>query len=122
MEIGDRIKVIIKVNQHTATSFADEIGVQRSSISHILNGRNKPSLDFIQKVLDKFPRVDPMWLITGKENKKQLSNSGAEKMSSTPSASAEPTKTNASKSVNKDKDIDRIVIFYSDRTFDVYEQ
>lgn len=46
--------------------FADEIGVQRSSISHILSDRNKPSYDFIQKVLSKFPGISVEWLLTGK--------------------------------------------------------
>src|SRR5690554_5616687 len=72
MELKNRIATIIRVNNHTAASFADLLGVQRSSISHILNGRNKPSMDFIEKVIINFPRVDPGWLITGKspENKK----------------------------------------------------
>ena len=46
--------------------FADKIGVQRSSISHILSGRNKPSLDFILKVTNEFTDVDIYWLLNGK--------------------------------------------------------
>jgi transcriptional regulator with XRE-family HTH domain len=46
--------------------FADKIGVQRSSLSHLLSGRNKPSLDFILKILDVFPDVDLYWMINGK--------------------------------------------------------
>ncbi len=60
---------LIKILTHfniSATRFADEIGVQRSSISHILSGRNKPSYDFIVKVLEKYPSLDPLWLLTGK--------------------------------------------------------
>jgi transcriptional regulator with XRE-family HTH domain len=52
----------------TATRFADEIGVQRSSISHILSGRNKPSYDFILKIIEKYPSLNPSWLLTGKGN------------------------------------------------------
>jgi len=48
------------------TRFAERIGVQRSSISHILSGRNKPSYDFIIKILDSFPSVNPDWLLRGK--------------------------------------------------------
>ena len=48
----------MKLNSMTASQFADEIGVQRSSVSHILSGRNKPSLEFIQKVMNRFPKVD----------------------------------------------------------------
>lgn len=60
---------LIKILTHfniSATRFAEEIGVQRSSISHILSGRNKPSYDFILKVLEKYPGIDPYWLLTGK--------------------------------------------------------
>ena len=65
MELADRFRYIMKLNQMSASAFADEIGVQRSSISHILSGRNKPSLEFIQKVLKRFPKVDANWLING---------------------------------------------------------
>jgi len=62
----DRIQLILKVNNLTASRFADEIGVQRSSISHILSGRNMPSLDLIQKILKRFPEIDSEWLLNGK--------------------------------------------------------
>ncbi|MBN1952462.1 MAG: helix-turn-helix domain-containing protein [Bacteroidales bacterium] len=48
--------------------FADEIGVQRSSISHIISGRNKPSYDFIMKILDRFKGINAEWLLTGRGN------------------------------------------------------
>jgi len=48
------------------SKFADEIGVQRSSISHILSERNKPSLEFVQKILNTFPEINTDWLLTGK--------------------------------------------------------
>ena len=48
------------------TRFADKIGVQRSSISHILSGRNKPSYDFLLKIIEAFPQINAEWLLTGK--------------------------------------------------------
>ena len=48
------------------SEFADRIGVQRSNISHILSGRNKPSIDFLEKILNEFPETDVSWLITGR--------------------------------------------------------
>ena len=50
----------------TATRFADEIGVQRSSISHILSERNRPSYDFILKIINRYPEINSDWLLTGK--------------------------------------------------------
>jgi transcriptional regulator with XRE-family HTH domain len=64
--MNDRIKLIIESRNLTASKFADEVGVQASSISHILSGRNKPSLEFIQKVLNTYPDINYEWLISGK--------------------------------------------------------
>ena len=61
----DRIYLLIKSKNLTASKFADEIGVQRSGISHILSGRNKPSLEFIQKILSRFPEIRIEWLLNG---------------------------------------------------------
>ena len=61
-----RLQQIIDFYSLSASSFADKIGVQRSSISHILSGRNRPSLDFVMKTLASFPEVDLYWLLNGK--------------------------------------------------------
>ena len=47
------------------SQFADKLGVQRSGVSHLLSGRNKPSFEFINKMLVAFPKINPDWLITG---------------------------------------------------------
>lgn len=101
----------------TASSFSEKIGVQRSSISHILSGRNKPSLDFVMKILSSFPEVELYWLLNGKGD-----------------FPSEPQKTTVEKkqdfrtldrSVNVpiqkgEKKIDKIVIFYKDGTFEEF--
>ncbi len=53
-----RLETLLEYYNLNASSFADKIGVQRSSLSHLLSGRNKPSLDFILKILEVFPEVD----------------------------------------------------------------
>ncbi len=63
-----RLEVLLDYYTLSASSFADKIGVQRSSISHLLSGRNKPSLDFIIKIIDVFPDINVYWLINGKGN------------------------------------------------------
>ncbi|WP_298555586.1 helix-turn-helix transcriptional regulator [uncultured Algibacter sp.] len=112
-----RLQRIIDYYGESASSFADKIGVQRSSISHILSGRNKPSLDFILKTLSAFPEVDLYWLFNGKgtfpsEEKIKDSNHKLP-----PVANQEKTL----KELKKDKTIDRIVIFYSDGSFKNYD-
>ncbi|MBD3723928.1 MAG: helix-turn-helix transcriptional regulator [Flavobacteriaceae bacterium] len=60
-----RLETIFEFYGLSASAFADKIGVQRSSLSHLLSGRNKPSLDFILKVDEVFEEVDLYWLLNG---------------------------------------------------------
>lgn len=62
----DRINLILKAKNITARQFAEEIGIQPSGMSHILSGRNNPSLDFVMKVIRRFPEIDINWLMFGK--------------------------------------------------------
>ena len=64
-KIIDRIKKIISDNGLTNSSFADKIGVPRSSISHVLSGRNNPSLDLIIKILQSFDGISANYLLSG---------------------------------------------------------
>lgn len=68
MEIKDRIIEFLKTENISSANFAQEIGVQPSGISHIFSGRNKPSLDFIVKMLNRYPTLSPEWLLFGKGN------------------------------------------------------
>lgn len=63
MTINDKIKQILIDKNITPSYFADEIGVQRSSISHILSGRNRPSFDLIQKIIKRFPELGYEWIM-----------------------------------------------------------
>lgn len=65
MSLNDRISKVIEYSGLTPSEFADEIDVQRSSISHITSGRNKPSLEFIIKIKSRFPEILWDWLVTG---------------------------------------------------------
>lgn len=61
----ERIQLLMKIHQMSAADLADKLGTERSGISHFLSGRNKPSLAFITKLLEKFPDVSPDWLVMG---------------------------------------------------------
>ncbi|WP_419870725.1 helix-turn-helix domain-containing protein [Chryseobacterium sp. CT-SW4] len=65
MSLNERISKVIEYSKLTSSEFADEIDVQRSSISHITSGRNKPSLEFIIKIKSRFPEIMWDWLING---------------------------------------------------------
>ena len=77
--------------------FADNIGVNRATISHVLSGRNKPSIDFLEKLLSAYPKLNANWLISGIGfmNKKK-----------------------ESKKVTSYKKIGKVVVFYDDNSFD----
>ncbi len=64
----NRLAFLLENLDYTASAFADKIGVQRSSLSHLLSGRNKPSLDFIMKINDAFPEISLTWILKGKGN------------------------------------------------------
>ncbi|HOH85039.1 MAG TPA: helix-turn-helix domain-containing protein [Bacteroidales bacterium] len=61
----DRILLVLKIKNLTPSKFADEIGIQRSSMSHIMSGRNMPSLDLITKILGRYPDINSDWLVKG---------------------------------------------------------
>ncbi|WP_209390056.1 helix-turn-helix domain-containing protein [Chryseobacterium sp. RR2-3-20] len=65
MSLNERISKIIEYSGYTPSEFADEIDVQRSSISHVTSGRNKPSLEFIIKIKSRFPEILWDWLVNG---------------------------------------------------------
>ena len=62
----DRLIQFLTTEQLSPAQFADMLGVQRSGVSHILSGRNKPGFDFIEKFLKRFPTANADWLITGR--------------------------------------------------------
>lgn len=68
MEINDRLRILMDNFQLSSSQFADTLEIQRSAISHLLSGRNKPSILILEKIINKFPDVDIDWLITGKGN------------------------------------------------------
>lgn len=79
-----RLEELLEYYSLSASGFADKINVQRSSLSHLLSGRNKPSLDFILKITDEFPEVDLYWILNGKGTFPKSENKIIENTSSTP--------------------------------------
>jgi transcriptional regulator with XRE-family HTH domain len=149
-----RLEAILEYYSLSASLFADKVGVQRSGLSHLLSGRNKPSLDFVMKITESFPEVDLYWLLngTGSFPKKEEGEDPAPEPSpapipviahtptpelfpSPPAEKKEPVVTDlfsqaeevpATKPEGKiekmrtEKNIERIVMFYSDGTFKEY--
>ena len=65
MNERERIELLMKCYDLSPSQFADKTGIQRASVSHIISGRNKPSLEVMLKIYDAFPGIDMKWLMTG---------------------------------------------------------
>lgn len=121
-EFTKRLQKVIEYYGESASSFAEKIGVQRSSISHILSGRNKPSLEFVLKVLSAFPEVELYWLLNGKGSFPKTSASKTEIKGVHALPFQNTTKKVSDQKHSTQKKIERIVIFYSDGSFENFEK
>ena len=129
-EFGNRLQKILDFYNISATELSNQINFNRSTISHLLSGRNKPSLDFVMKVLQKFPEVELYWLLNGKGSFPAIKSTPNSIL--TLSKNKLPTEKEdhltkevdfsevISNSIN-DTDIDRIVIFFKNGTFKSYK-
>ena len=141
-----RLEIILDYYGINASAFADKIGVQRSSLSHLLSGRNKPSLDFILKILDVYPEIDLYWILNGKgsfpkSNSKPTESEPITNINPITAASNPKTTVNedlfsetipeaikstptANRVENQnilfDDNIEKIVFFYKDGTFKTF--
>lgn len=163
----DRITQFLSGEGISPAEFADKIGVQRSSVSHVLNGRNYPSASFIQKMLGSYTTLNPRWLLLGEgmmsdvksasakpstlfqfpaeaENLKQpqesinteehsvkeVSNQLSDNPTDKPSKATEsnrPAELNLAQTMSDlvsssvdNKEVERIVLFFKDKTFAAY--
>ncbi len=130
-KFSKRLQKIFNYYDLSAAAFADAINVGRSSISHILSGRNKPSLDFVLKIVQTYPEVELYWLLNGTGN-----FPGNLKVDDDPATATTPIPSRAQikpgtrqlppeqKSpliASAGRSIQKIVIFYKDGTFEAFE-
>jgi len=113
-EFVRRLEKIMNYYGLSASAFADKIAVQRSTISHLLTGRNKPSLEFVLKVVKSFPEVNLYWLLNGKGSFPVVQKETAPSHPTEPELSAE--------SSSKSKSIKKIIIFYEDGSFESFNK
>lgn len=132
VDFTKRLEKIMKFYGLSATAFSEAIDFNRSTISHLLSGRNKPSLEFVMKVVQTFPEVELYWLLKGKGSFPVVNNEkgthdvyktdSSEKIINKNIQASEETNTfNEQNETIESKKIDRIVVFYSDGTFKSYK-
>jgi len=126
-----RLQRIMDYYDLNASALADSLGVLRSSISHLLSERNKPSLDFVLKIIDKYPEVDLYWLLYGKGSFPQEEKKPAPTPLPTEipfpednvlEDSEKERKVATEIPVKKQKrQIQKIIFFYEDNSFEIFE-
>ena len=134
--MNERLTQFLAAEQLTPTRFADLLGVQRSGISHILSGRNKPGYDFLEKFIKRFPPINVEWLITGRG--KMYKDMVVPDLFSVPTVEPKPKEEventpdfieNNDVEIEKkveipvnssSKTIEKVVLFYTDKTFSTY--
>ena len=132
-DFAQKLELILSYYQLTASSFADKIGVQRSSISHLLSGRNKPGLEFVIKIVEYFPEVDLYWFLMNvgafpkseATQKKEINKSEEVQLPKStpfipepnePTINIEQTSSNKTSAVA----IEKIIVLYKDGSFKNY--
>ena len=141
-EIKDRLAHILRAKNLTASQFAELMEIQPSNVSHLLNGRNKPSLDFLIKLKEVFPEYSFDWIIMGKkpitinepnpvlfeDNAMMYDGSSAEKVIAFDNVDEQTDDTfniSNEKSIDNqlfaqnNTDVEKIILVYSDKTFDI---
>lgn len=128
LKFSNKINQILEFYQISASQFAESISVPRSTISHITSGRNKPSLEFVMRIVNKYSDVTLDWLVS---DKGVFPKKIEEKIPVQPKA-ASPTlfsdNKNETEVIQKEKnnpkvnssEVERIVIFYKNGTFKEY--
>lgn len=124
MLIQDRIQLIMKSSKCSASEFAAKIDVKRSNLSHVLSGRNNPSLDFLAKIISAYPNVNASWLVTGETRSGDFegeldSGNVRSEVHDEPRISYEISSESVLNVKTAGKEIEKIVFVYTDATFDV---
>jgi len=142
----DRILAFLQNENKSYAQFAEEIGVQPSGISHILSGRNNPSLDFVTKMLQRYSSLSAEWILfgkgpmyksasqptlfdmempnnepeTGREESAAVDWSGGHTASEGPETARQEAIMYGDKIAGPGKRLTRVLFFYSDKTFSEY--
>ena len=112
-----RLQQFLEVEKLSPARLADSLGIQRSGISHILSGRNKPSYEFINNFLTRYPQIDATWLITGKGKmyKEDFTPYSPDEIDFSPKNESEsPTLSLDTGDIKLAK---KITVYYSDESF-----
>ncbi|MEL6974328.1 MAG: helix-turn-helix transcriptional regulator [Bacteroidota bacterium] len=115
-----RLQMIMEHREMTTSGLADALGVQRSSVSHILNGRNKPSLDFVMKVVNTFSEVSLDWFLKGEGDFPKTSAPSPQNQKDIAPIVRNP-KLKKTKDSPESRQLVKTILFYDDGSMEVFE-
>lgn len=124
--MDQRLLQFLKAENITQSQFADNLGIAKASVSHLLAGRNKPSFEMIEKIAAVYPALSLEWLITGsgrmyKSGNGEISPENAyEILDLEPETDSQPKVSTLSKRTQRlkgQRNISKIVVFFDDGTF-----
>lgn len=126
VEFTKRLKKIMEYYNLSASALAERIDFNRSSISHLISGRNKPSLEFVLKILENFSEVNWEWLVFGNgyfptDENTRPKNYAMEVKSKKKEKSIFDDKDKTPPIEKLNSSIERIVIFYKNGSFKSFE-
>ena len=143
----EKLQKLMSTEQLTSSRFAELLGIQPSGVSHLLGGRNKPSFDLVQKILRRFPHINPDWLILDSE---QMYRTDADDQSASTNAAenvlsemavngenisatqniafSESSQTSTpgveqmmARAATAHKNVKRVIVLFDDHTFESFE-
>lgn len=124
--LKDKIEALIIGLELSSTRFADVIGVKRPIISHILTERNKPSLDIIQKIVERFPELEYNWIGDDQDLDPEVvqtikeNNDFSRDFNGSGQSAAEAEISNSQAEPKPERSLTKVMFFYSDDTFKVF--
>lgn len=130
-DILERIKNIIENEGISPSVLADEVGISRPLMSHVMSGRNKASLQLVLKILERYPHYSADWLLLGKRQEQVKTTERPAEVTEKSAPAIEPNKTapeavgNAVASQTTPpavhSETEQVVVFYADKTYTVYK-
>ena len=145
----EKLPILMKSEGLTSSRLAELLGIQPSGISHLISGRNKPSFDLLQKILRRFPNINPDWLLLDSEemyrkennaatnmdlldasksempafsaNQAEETNSTTERNNETKSGTDVATILSAQTDGGSQRKVKRVILLYNDHSFESYE-
>ena len=137
MDEKDRLLAVMKGEGLSAKQFAEEVGIQPGTVSNILSGRNKPSLEVMQKVLKRYDNIASDWLISGNEPMYRIKNDSqttlfdsqnnqtnvlgqSEQLPVNEEKRSQEIPATVLQKIESTREIQKIVVFYNDGTFEEF--